>query len=214
MGFVNWLMQYRNELEVIYFLSGPLMFLGVVIAWLQLMSIRRNIRVKNKREAIREVFETLKDFGKATDIKYELDCKLDGAGLLSNMPKISGFNYSDLPPNCAWSESYRENSDCYNLGIDLINFIEPVAQRILSGLADEKYAYKVEGYYFFGLLENNKAIIACHREKGHEDAFKDSIELYDLWKARKAKDDARAELYTKLRSFLKMPRDRGRKTIA
>lgn len=210
---LDYLVSHRAELEVIYFISGPLMFLGVVVAWVQLYYIKRDINSKYKRDSIREVFTSCEGLGKANDMSYELSSMLDEEGLLSGCPEIKGFDYSDFEPGCAWLKQFEENKRCYNKSIDFINIIEPISQRILSGLADEKYAYKIEASFFLKIIEEQRAVIAAHRSLDSEDAFKESLELYTLWKNRRKREEARAKLVAEIKDFLRLPKDKATKVI-
>ena len=206
-------MRHKDELEVIYYFSGSLMLLGVAVGWLQLYYIRRDLKAKYRRDSIREVFNSLEGFAQASDMSYELDILLDNDGLFDDRPDINGFNYSDFPEGCSWLKRFENSAASYDYAVDFLNFVEPMSQRILSGLADERYAYRIEGSFFLNLINKQRTVIAAHRALGHEDTFKDSIELYELWRNRRAREEARAKLLSEIRIFLRMPKDKVRKTI-
>jgi hypothetical protein len=184
--FVESLVEYRNFLEVVYFISGPLMLVGVVAACFQLRVLRKDLEVKYKREAIRE---TLLVFDNKVPRIEELKETLwlaehdDELGDYISNGCVS-FEFSSLDRSQGWVEDFAAASRSVHCSIDLLNEIDGLALSILSGLSDEDYAYRSEGLYFLTLASTFSHYVAWHRSD--EPYYEAVVELYNRWSARKA----------------------------
>lgn len=205
--------KHRAQLEVLYFAVGPLMLVGVIVAWLQLILLRKDLKAKYRRDSIKEVFRSLERFTNIMDMSLALEESLEEDGLWKKSPKIEGFHFSDFPRDCDWVRRFLDSKSC-NISIDLLNDVELLSQRILSGIADERYAYKIQGNFFINLVDKHRAEIAAHRTTGQEENYKDTVELYEIWMHRRKRKEVFAKLQAEIKGFLLMPRDKGKKIIS
>lgn len=212
MDLLIYLKEQKGYLEVLYLVSAPLMLLGVIVAWLQLILLRRDLRAKYKRDSIKEVFKSLKGFALLTNLSLSLENSLDDEGLWKKAPPIKGLDASCFPVGCGWFIRYT-NSASANIAIDFFNELEMLSQKILSGIADEHYAYKIQGSFFIGLVEKHRAELAALRQTNEDDGYGSIVELYTMWKHRQIREIEFKKVKAQIKKILQMPKGKRTKII-
>lgn len=212
MELLDFLEAHKAQLEVIYLLSAPLMLVGVVVAWFQLMLLRRDLKAKYRRDSIKEVFKSLKTVSQIVNASLALENSLQKDGLWEKTPKVQGFDFSCFSVDCEWRHSFLR-SESANVAIDLFNELEMLAQRILSGITDERYAYTTQGVFFLKLVDKHRAELAAHRISEQAEFFEAIVELYKMWSHRREREIEFSNLRQQFKKFLSMPRDKGKKII-
>lgn len=173
-------------LEILYYISGVVLAVGIVFAYKQLKLMKDDIKTKNHRSAIEKSVEYMdwyantfipehekfsKQLRKEKDIKLSFDFQhenfrvseelllSDEKVLISIVTKVdAGF-------------------------VTLANQLEFFSSVMISGLADEEQVFLPVGDLFVDFMDENRELYCFLRRKS-DDKFGNSVKLYNLWKSR------------------------------
>ena len=80
--------------------------------------------------------------------------------------------------------NYKVSSHKLNDGAQLLNELEHFSVYMISGIADEEFAFKNNGLCFCESVQDVYDVLVILRHERQEDLFSDVIELYKMWSAR------------------------------
>ncbi|USH01083.1 hypothetical protein K6Q96_09025 [Grimontia kaedaensis] len=190
---MEYLIENRQYLEILYFISGPLTLIGVAIALIQLYLFKRDLNTKYRRESMQL---TLEMFHPKSLRLSELSRKMDDAFELEEIEipniEVKEFLYESIQ-NEPWTKKFQDSIEAYNASIDYLCEVDHIAQVVLSGLADEEFAFKCQGSYFVEVVNEAKPMILAIRNSDNSEVFRDTIDLYNLWNAKVKKQKLLAE---------------------
>ncbi|MFZ6820043.1 DUF4760 domain-containing protein [Undibacterium sp. Ji22W] len=192
---MDYLIQHKNQIEILYLLSGPIMLVTLLIGLAQLWLVRKDIAAKYKRECLNT---TLNIFDQKIPKIVELQRKLyeiEDEGNVSDFNyEMKTFNFRDLPDGNTWITEFQSSPKMRHAAINLLNEIELLARVILSGMADEDFAYKAENVFYIETVSQFKSHIAFFRDPAHPNTYEVIIELYERWSKRRKIDDVEQKI--------------------
>ncbi|MGB3609894.1 MAG: hypothetical protein WA987_05905 [Cellvibrio sp.] len=119
------------------------------------------------------------------DQKYQ---DLAQAHIQHDMPlydkKLTTFDYNEFDDGCPWLRRFENNPAFSDVTISFLNYVEVLAQAVLSGLVDEDFAYRSNGLYFINVVNAVRVYIAANREGKNSFAYSDTITLFERWNHR------------------------------
>lgn len=199
---MEYLINFRPYLEVMYFISGITLTVGLALTYKQLSMLKADALNKSQRAAAERAIEAADlFFGKyipLTDIYYE---KREQNKINSYRGPIGDFSKQSL--------SGKLQTECMKR-IDVtdwlaaLNCLESIAARFTSGVADESVGFKIFGRSFCGTVEHHYDLIAFSRDQKALGYWSNIVELYKTWHPRLTKvelDMTRQELDAKLSSL-------------
>ena len=188
-------------LEQIYYCSGIVVAICAIIALIQisiskhqLESERKNQKTQLERESQKYAIEQISYFmNKIIYLENEICKKRNGNHIVFLDDKIIKFEDNKLTVKFHFDKENDMDkmlSIAYEI-VDLINALEVYATVLTSGLANENFAYKIQGYAYCQTVEEYLPLII--------DDFKDvskestTLNLYFLWKSRLNKQQLLSE---------------------
>lgn len=184
---MEFIANFRDLAEFIYFLTGPFLVIGVVIAIFQLKAFRSEATTRFSRESI-QISLSLLD-RKLSDInKMQVNVwsvqKKHNIGWFNG--RVDDLNKDGISQDIQWinwmnSEESREISD---LVFELLNEVENFTHYIYSGLVDEQLCFELEGSRVLKFIDFNKQYIAYARESNSDTTYNGIVRLYEEWSAK------------------------------
>jgi hypothetical protein len=183
---LSWFSVLKDILEVLYYLSGIGLLLGVIIAIQQLKLMKKDFNVKNQRASIEKSIEYLHLFAteyipKASKLLEDLSKK----NIQFYKGPINKEFYFDN--NCNLGSDYIKKNliICAECGaIDVLNRFEYFSAALISGLADEELAFNPLASFYCEIVESLYVPLCYSRRNGLSTAYSNTIKLYNIWKAR------------------------------
>ena len=199
---MEFITEYRDVVEFIYFLSGPLMLGGLVIAIFQLRQLKNDSNVKISRESMINSLSILeRKLSKISKAHMKSFYNEEYATL----PKFDG-NEEALcreSSKCSkeWEESFRNTTTFFYLVVDSLNHLEVLSQYILSGVLDEEKCYELEGSSLLNYLSDFQPYFSVLRPNSESKIYNNLVTLYKLWK-QKSEHDLLTSEHNKIQSKL------------
>jgi hypothetical protein len=193
------LVEIKNILEIIYYISGIVLCTGVVIGIKQIKVakdefklLNKDYEVRNKRASIEKSIEYLNMFATefipdAGSLNRELK-KLNVKQY--NGPKNKDFIFCD---SCNLGVKYVKDNliaSHKNGAVSILNKFEFFSAALISGLADEELAFKPLAKLFCDFLEGILYIPLCYARKDDKlaSSYSYTVKLYQIWKPRLEKE--------------------------
>lgn len=172
---------YRNFLEILYFLTTPLLFIVATIGLKELSISKENAKLQAKREA------------------YKISAEQCNYYFAHIIPEINALDELIIENDIDWfkkceieikSEKISVNNCQGSLEIfnkvgeevlDVLNHIESFAVFFVSGVADEKVAYSSVGSTFCFSVKKLLPLFIAPDEQKH---FINTIKLLVVWNTR------------------------------
>jgi hypothetical protein len=188
---MDYLLAHRAEIEIVYFIASSAMTIALVLGLVQLFYLKKDLEVKYKREAIKESLAIVSGFiSRANDMAVRLMQKQEEESMPKKPDiKFKDFWSSEFPPGDPWLSWFRKSNQAYLLSINLLNELDHFAVVMLSGLADEGFTYQMEGIFFIEHVESIKHYLAANREGTNKECASSLIKLYQMWTARRAREN-------------------------
>jgi len=208
---VEFITKYKDIAEFIYFLSGPLMLIGLVIGLYQLKYLKKDISVRVSRESIllsvSIMEDKFKELNKHTEKAFNDDHFPDRPFFEG---KVAGFHRSTIESENDFLSQMEsmEHSEFVNSIYDCLGSLETLAQYINSGVCDEEKCYRLEGPLFISHVDDLREFIAFERKNEDDNLYENIVSLYQLWAARLEHDNLLKksnEINTKLK-YSRKPR--------
>lgn len=183
--------EFKNWLELLYFVSGPVV---AVIAYLALGQIRvakkqieeqkKSLRISSKRDALKLTADQVTLYlDKIINLQNVLNAKLkaDGIDILDKFTvEFDSGSIKVTPPK----EDYKFEDFTFFIKeyLDVANAMESFSTYFASGVADEKVAYLSLGSTFCSSMEKMVPILIPLSNDGRR--FSSTLTLYSIWGAR------------------------------
>jgi hypothetical protein len=190
-------LKYKEIAEFIYYVSSPLMLVGIAIALLQLRAFKTESETRFKRETIITTLTILEQ--KIDQIEKFYDAVYDHESA-DRMPQVThklvGYSKASSRFDDAWLEWYHHDDqvDFQNAVTNVVNSLEGLASYIFSGVTDEELCYKIDHRRVLYYIEATQAYWAEARDDDEHHVFEGIHNLYTLWTERMAHDDGQKAL--------------------
>lgn len=182
---------FRNILEILYFLSSPLLFIIAFIGLQQLKISKENNKINAKRDAFKLSAERC---------NYFLNNVIPMADLIDNLiveESINGFGSTKIIINENHYElhnkpNFKQMDDIMkimNKITPLLNSLEAFSLFFTSNIADERVAFSSIGQAYCSTVEVLLPLI-CLVSEGGKLGFNNVIKLYIEWNSRIEKEEA------------------------
>ena len=202
--------QFRDYLEILYFLSGPVL---VVIAYIALAQIklaknqievqRKATRISAKRDALRLTSEQIKEYGATIiPIMNILDKKIENESIefFKKSEVVIGDDNFKVKP-CSDDAEIEKLKNIIPEFLNVMNALEGFSAFFVSGIADEKLAYRSLSTTFCNQVKDFLPLIIML--SSNRNSFFATMKLFSIWNNRldsEAMEQQMQELEKKLRS--------------
>ena len=180
-------------LEGLYFISGILLVIGIVIATIQVGLSKRDARERSKRAAVEKSLEYLTFYANSfiprTD-EYKMKLKSEISNPVNDDYLFNGKFLID--PGKLEREILAETIVRQRLRVhDFLNQMEYFGVAVLNGIPDENILYTPLAKHFCEFIKDNHVILSVMRHNGVP--YKNLIQLYHKWTKRMEYDKARLQ---------------------
>lgn len=183
---MSWYLVIKEAVEILYFLSGVGLLIGLYFAYQQLKLMREEYNTNNKRAAVEKSMEYLNYF--ATTIIPLNTTYSNGLSKIAHQkykgPKNDDFRFDQ---NCSFSSEYIRkfvDASIKSGASNLLNQLEYFSAALMSGLADEELAFIPLAEAYCETIEDLYPTICYTRKKEGTNMFSNVIGLYKIWKDR------------------------------
>lgn len=188
---------FKDIAELIYYLSWPIILLGIGAAWLQLKAFNKESTTRFKRESIVTSIEILER--KLGQIAVTFCDAFEYPGY-SKSPKpnspMTGYSSIHNVLDQNWLDWYHHNNqtDFYNNITECMNHFETLSQYVFSGVADEEMCYKFEHALVLKYLDDLMPYIIESRVDDEDPLYEGIVHLHQTWTARLLHDKSQKDL--------------------
>ncbi|MCU1752176.1 hypothetical protein [Pseudomonas sp. 6D_7.1_Bac1] len=189
--------KYRPYAEFAYFVSWPLILLGVAVAIYQLKAFKKEAKTRFQRETIAMSISIL-DRKLQSIEEYATNAFRESSYLDSPefSGEIIGLSSAESTFNQEWLDWY-ESDDAIpfsHLVTLALNDMENFAHYIYSGITDEELCYKLEHNFILSNIEGFLPYIAHARDDEDHVVYESIARLYRDWSDKAAHDKTQKEL--------------------
>lgn len=177
---INWFTFMRDILEIIYFISGPVIAIGVIYAIKQYWQMKKDIFNKYEREIVSSTINDVHHFNTTIQPLYKkyLD-SLNGVMIFSYDLSYQSLTQKELlDASNNFFNSINESS--VFKAEEVIKEMNKFALSYTFGLSDEKKAKSIIGVQYIEFFESLLFLFSIYTEKGNMN-FNDAYELYKIW---------------------------------
>ncbi|GFM80324.1 hypothetical protein PSCICN_10160 [Pseudomonas cichorii] len=205
--------KYKDLAEFIYYLSGPLILLGLIIALLQLKAFKNESSIRFKRETIATTLTILEQ--KLDQIEDSYNACFEDE-LAEEMPEAKhpklGFSKNSSQFDQDWLDWYTHDDQVvfFNRVTDTLNAIETLSQYIFSGITDEELCYKLDHIRAMHYIEVTREYWAESRAEDDSHLYEGIYSLYILWGQKMQHDKSQKELVLAANNARSKPRPKPR----
>jgi len=182
----------KSLIENLYFISGILILITIVIGLVQLHYTKKTLKTNSKRDAATLAAKQVEIYMNRVIpmqnklFHFEIKEKLDRPKL-----KVEDFNTKSLIEslgNEKYLEMITERVKVMPLTLNIFNSMEAFSVYFIKEVADEEIAFSSVGRTFTKSVENLYFDLASCRESNDSKSFQNLVELYTLWKNRLSKE--------------------------
>jgi hypothetical protein len=186
---------FLDTIEYIYYFSGIFVGIGVIFAFIQYKLIKKDTKIKYKREIISWTNELLRSFYKEILPKYEQLCKNLGQNkfFLPNNNYIIKPNNDELIKRCNNYINTLIDNIIINDMRELVINIQILAVGLTHGNADIEMANNVIGKKYIDIFETVLPYIMMDK---NIELYNDSIDLFNKWNIEKKKYENKKQAET------------------
>jgi hypothetical protein len=178
--------QIRSGLELLYFVSGVVVAIGVIYGLKQIALLKKDIRLRNERAAKEKAIEYgrkyLRDY---VDLQRAFFVACQEAKLAQHSGPVGDFTSGSILGN---TRIAAISTPRYGLPswLPAMNELEALSASFISGVADEGTGFKIFGRSFCETVESNYDLVALSRsnDSGAQGYWQNIVELYRLWSPR------------------------------
>ncbi|MDD1009397.1 hypothetical protein M5G27_18130 [Pseudomonas shahriarae] len=187
----------KDYAEFIYYLCGPLVLAGVIVAIYQLRAFKEEANIRFRRETINTSISMLER--KLTNI-YRASNRAFSLPQYRKSPDFTGtivsFCKSKSTFNQEWLDWYEGvDALAFCAEIDLaLTELEHIAHYLYSGITDEELCYKLEHSSILGYIKSFEEYIAHARENEEHVIYEGIVRLYSEWSKKAEHDNSKKEL--------------------
>ncbi|MEO6195365.1 MAG: hypothetical protein ABIS20_20280 [Thermoanaerobaculia bacterium] len=190
------LREYRDHLEVIYFLAaGPLVLLVLLAGLTQIVVSVQEISRRSRREAATLAIATCEKYAREFfSLEPKTITKLREAKLLPpNEWKLlddtfQWQSFADEESARTWAQAIQGSSSLYIAATEVVNLIEAIAMAFIHGKADQEIGYHTIGAPFCQCVRRwapQLVIMRSQQSLAVSGAFAATVELYRSWEGRR-----------------------------
>ncbi len=205
-----WYQVLRAILELLYFFSGIVLAVGLIVAIQQLRLAKKDLRTRYRREAVMAALEQSRRFAQFLE-HYPTHCHV----IVDGSPTISLVRWSlanvafdltslDVKGNAGnWITTLAKSQPRFAAVITVCNELESFALPFAKGAADESTAYDATAIVFCELVETYAPALIALRQRLLVDSatrtpvasgpYLSTIKLYEVWRSRLTKDALSAQ---------------------
>lgn len=213
---MDFIERYRPIAEFIYFVSGPLVLIGVIATFLQLLAFKKDSITRFKRETIittmdileRKLVQISEHYGDAFSYPSYPESPQPNVEITGHSSKHNTFN----PDWIAWY-THEDNLDFYNNISNTLNDLESLAQYIYSGVTDEEMCFKLEHTSVIYYINELLPYIVQSRSDDEDHMYENIVRLHKEWTAKLHHDKTRKELIRTTEALNANPRPKSEKPI-
>lgn len=174
-------------IEMLYYISGPILAIGVIFAYKQLVLVKNDIKTKNQRSAVEKSVEYMDWYANVFIPEHE-----DFKKKLRNQKDVK-LNYNFEGDNFKFPEPLTVDRTSLNRCIvvksdagfvSLANQLEFFSYVMTNGLADEEQVFLPIGELFVDFMNQNQELYCQLRDNDNDNKFSYSVKLYKLWNNR------------------------------
>lgn len=173
----------REVLELIYFLSGPILAAGVIIALLQYSQEKKDSISKYEREIVSSTINDIHNFNYTIETDYDLYTK----SLNGKMEFTYSKEYINLSDNDLFTASnkYFEtlSEDSVRRAKDLAMELNKFSLSFTFLLSDDKKAKELIGFKYIQIYESILFMIS-HLTINNHINLESTFKLYKLWNSQ------------------------------
>ena len=183
--------QFRDYLEILYFLSCPALVVIAYIALAQIklaknqIEVQRNAnRVSAKRDALRLTSEQIKEYGTTIiPIINTLDKKIKDGNIefFKKSEVVIGDDNFKVNP-CSDDAEIEKLKNIIPEFLNVMNALEGFSVFFVSGVADEKLAYRSLSTTFCNSVKNFLPLIVILSSDSN--SFSITMKLFSIWNNR------------------------------
>ncbi len=183
--------QVRDYLEILYFLSGPALVVIACIALVQIKLAKNQIEVQRnatkisaKRDALRLASEQIKDYGSTIiPIINNLNKKIEAKSIefFKKSKVVIGDDSFKVNPRIDVAEIDKIINIIPEF-LNVMNALEGFSAFFVSGVADEKMAYRSLSTTFCNSVKNFLPLIVML--SSNRKSFSATMKLFSIWKNR------------------------------
>lgn len=177
--------EIKKFLELVYFISGPVVAIGTIIALKQYLKFAQDINVKYDREIGRQAIDDISNFNRVVIPKYmNYVNELTIAGMMTFTfdGDITDLNNKDL---LASAKSFSENTSekARQEAKELIMEVNRLCLSFQLGISDERKTYEIIGERFAEIFSNVSfmAIIIHNSEGANLTAALNTFKKWKNW---------------------------------
>jgi hypothetical protein len=178
--------QLRPWIELLYFVSGIAVAIGVVYGLKQIRLLKKDIRLRNERAAKEKAIEYgrryLRDYVQLNGAFFD-DCQ--SGKLESYFGPIGDFTSGSVLRS---EEAGLMANKRYALPswLPAMNELEAISAAFTSGVADEATGFNIVGRTFCKSVEHSYDLIALSRHKANDahGYWSNIVQLYKMWSPR------------------------------
>lgn len=189
--------EIKEIAEFIYYLSWPVVIIGIRAAWLQLKASNDESATRFKRESIIISIEILEKKMDQINTSY---CKAFELEVAADEPEhpdtfIGYSSVHNVFPD-EWKKWYYDldQADFSNHITDSLNHLETLSQYVFSGVADEDMCYKLESTPILKLINSMMLYLVEARTSDDDPLYEGIVNLHQTWTARLHHDTSQKEL--------------------
>jgi len=178
----------KSIVENLYYLSGILLTISLLIGIYQLYLTKRVFKITSKRAAAEIAVKQIDIFtDKIVPLLNNLFEAEKKHGITKPKIEIRSFTRKHLVEKLKDSEFKRiktEREKVMLLSIETLNSLEAFSVYFVKKCADEEIAYSALGRTFCESIEGLYFDISFLRPEGREDSFQNIIDLFKIWNKR------------------------------
>ena len=178
--------QIRSGLELLYFVAGVVVAIGVIYGLKQIALLKKDIRLRNERAAKEKAIEYgrkyLRDY---VDLQRAFFVTCQEAKLAHYSGPVGDFTSGSILGN-ARITALSTRRYVLPSWLPAMNELEALSASFISGVADEGTGFKIFGRSFCKTVESNYDLVALSRsnDSGAQEYWQNIVELYRLWSPR------------------------------
>lgn len=199
----------KSIVENVYYLSGILILISIVVGIIQLILTKKALVVTSKREAANLAAKKVDDYVmRIIPLIDKLFYKENELKMEKPKVELSKFNQSTLKKEIGETEYikiFKERLKVMSYVLAILNALEAFSVYFVKNVADEEIAYSCIGITFVHTVDS-LCFDVCACIKDDDDmSFQNMIKLYEIWSNRIKKEKLRKDHQAVLSQLQRIP---------
>ena len=194
---MEWIDTSKSILENLYFLSGFILTITLVIGIIQISLTKKSLKTNSNRAAANLAANQIEIYcNKIIRLQNNIFFKETEKKVPNIKLEVGEFNKSYLIKKlgeATYENNIKERFPVTLYVLDVLNAMESFAIYFTKGVADEEIAYSSIGRTYCNTVEDLYFDIASYLSDDNDKSFSNLIELYKLWKVRLKSEKLSAE---------------------